>query len=343
MMAFNLGSLSPATLMAVTKKGGESKGVLKVVGGARCDGGGEFPSFLPKEVEKIRDPFARSLAQRIQRLPVKAGFPGHFIMSSCVQPLMQSEGTNPVVLLHCFDSSCLEWCRVYPLLEEAGLEAWAIDVLGWGFSDLAEKLPPCNAVSKRYHLYQLWKSHIKRPMILVGPSLGSSVAIDFTANYPEAVEKLVLINPSVYEEGTGNLAKLPKVIAYAAVSLLKTFPLRFYANVLAFNNISLSRGLDWTNVGRLHCHMPWWKDATANFMGSGGYNVISQINQVKRKTLIICGEDDKIVSKKLTLRLYCELLNATLRVVPNSGHLPHVEKPKCVAKLIADFAQGHII
>lgn len=34
-------------------------------------GGSGFPSFLPKEVENIKDPFARNLAQRIVRLPVK--------------------------------------------------------------------------------------------------------------------------------------------------------------------------------------------------------------------------------------------------------------------------------
>jgi len=41
-------------------------------------------------------------------------------------------------LVCCFalHSSCLEWRCTYPLLEEAGLEAWAVDVLGWGFSDL---------------------------------------------------------------------------------------------------------------------------------------------------------------------------------------------------------------
>jgi hypothetical protein len=35
------------------------------------------------------------------------------------------------------------------------------------------------------------------------------------------VEKLVLINASVYAEGTGNLAKLPKIVAYALVSFHK--------------------------------------------------------------------------------------------------------------------------
>jgi hypothetical protein len=33
-------------------------------------------------------------------------------------------------------SSCLEWRYGYPLLEESGFETWAIDILGWGFSDL---------------------------------------------------------------------------------------------------------------------------------------------------------------------------------------------------------------
>ncbi|OIW16805.1 hypothetical protein TanjilG_01370 [Lupinus angustifolius] len=171
-------------------------------------------------------------------------------MSSCVKPLMQGK-ESPVVLLHGFDSSCLEWRYAYPLLEESGFETWAVDILGWGFSDL-EKLPPCDVVSKRNHFYQFWKSYIKRPMILVGPSLGSAVAIDFAVNYPEAVEKLVLIDASVYAEGTGNLATLPRAVAYAG-------------------------------VGRLHCLMPWWDDATVDFMTSGGYNVVSLIGKISMR------------------------------------------------------------
>lgn len=309
--------------------------------GTACEGnsgcGSEFPSFLPKEVYKIKDPFARNLAQRIVRLPVQIGSSEkNCIMSSCVKPVIQSK-TNPVVLLHCFDSSCLEWRGTYPLLEEAGLEAWAVDILGWGFSDL-ERLPPCDAASKRYHLYQFWKSHIKRPMIIVGPSLGASVAIDFVVHFPEAVEKLILINPSVYAEGTGHLTKLPKIVASAGVSLLRSIPLRLYANLVAFNHMSLPTTFDWTNVGRLHCLQPWWKDATIDFMISGGYNVISQIKQVKQKALIICGENDRIVSNKLTMRLHCELQNRIMRHMSDCGHLPHVEKPNSVAKLISDFA-----
>lgn len=37
--------------------------------GVLCAGDG-FPPFLPKEVENIKDPYARKLATRIERLPV---------------------------------------------------------------------------------------------------------------------------------------------------------------------------------------------------------------------------------------------------------------------------------
>ncbi|CAI0463121.1 unnamed protein product [Linum tenue] len=237
-----------------------------------------FPAFLPKEVENIKDPSARKLASRIQRLQVTVGSSGDCIMSSCVKPLSSTQSTpttSPLVLLHGFDSSCLEWRYTLPRLEEAGLEAWAVDVLGWGFSDL-EKLPPCNVQTKREHLYQ--------------------------------VEKLVLIDASVYVEGTGSMATLPKAVAYAG-------------------------------IGRLHCMYDWWADATVNFMSSGGYDVACLIPKINQKTLIIWGEDDKIISSKLGVRLHCELPNAIIRQIPNCGHIPHVEKPDSVARLIKEFVQ----
>ncbi|XP_022876963.1 uncharacterized protein LOC111395194 isoform X1 [Olea europaea var. sylvestris] len=298
----------------------------------------EFPSFLPKEVENIKDSFARTLSSRIERLPVHVSFSKNCIMSSCVKP-KTSDNTDPLVLLHGFDSSCLEWRYMFPLLEEAGLETWAVDILGWGFSDL-EKVRSFNVTSKREHLYQFWKSYIKRPMTLVGPSLGAAVAIDFVVNYPEAVDKLVFIDASVYGEGTGNLTKLPKAVAYTGAYVLKSILLRLYATSLAFNSIPFSTSLDWTNIGRLHCLLPWWEDATVDFMISGGYNVSGDIKHVKQKTLIIWGQNDQIIDSKLGVRLHCELPNAIIREIPDCGHIPHVEKPAEVLKLVKEFIQA---
>ena len=38
-------------------------------------------------------------------------------------------------------------------------------------------------------------------------------------------------------------------------------------------------------------------------------------------------------------RLHCELPNATIRRIPDCGHLPHVERSNSVTKLIVDFVQ----
>lgn len=41
-------------------------------------------------------------------------------------------------------------------------------------------------------------------------------------------------------------------------------------------------------------------------------------------------------------KLLCELANAVFREVPDSGHLPHVENPKHIVKLISEFASGKL-
>ncbi|WZZ53806.1 hypothetical protein YC2023_053913 [Brassica napus] len=47
--------------------------------------------------------------------------------------------------------------------------------------------------------------------------------------------------------------------------------------------------------------MPWWEDAMVNFMISGGYNVASHIKLINHKTLVVCSENDQIVSNQLSV------------------------------------------
>jgi pimeloyl-ACP methyl ester carboxylesterase len=111
------------------------------------------------------------------------------------------------------------------------------------------------------------------------------------------IAKLVLVNAQAYTEGVGEMATLPKLLAYIGVSVLKSVPVRFYANTLIFTGATYSFLLDAMRVGRLHTLMPGWADATVSFMLSGGYNVAASISQVQQETLVIWGEQDKIVSR----------------------------------------------
>jgi len=84
-------------------------------------------------------------------------------------------------------------------------------------------------------------------MVLVGPSLGAAVAIDFSINYPEAVSKLIFIGASVYSEGPKDMTRMPKFVSYAGVFILKSLPLRFLATRLAFNKTP-NEFFDWVQV-----------------------------------------------------------------------------------------------
>ncbi|MFM6472321.1 MAG: alpha/beta fold hydrolase, partial [Dolichospermum sp.] len=94
------------------------------------------------------------------------------------------QGGTPILLIHGFDSSVLEYRQILPLLAENN-QVWAVDLLGFGFTD---RLPGItySPESIKTHLFCFWQTLINRPVILVGASMGGATAIDFTLTYPEA-------------------------------------------------------------------------------------------------------------------------------------------------------------
>ncbi|KAF6143304.1 hypothetical protein GIB67_039087 [Kingdonia uniflora] len=106
------------------------------------------------------------------------------------------------------------------------------------------KLPSCDVTSRHEHLYQ--------------------------------VSKMVLIDASFYIEGTGKLSTLPRAVAYAGVSVslpglvFICYLEKWQGTPLKYPICSIDEHMiDWTNVDRLHCLLPWWEDATINFMAAG--------------------------------------------------------------------------
>ena len=77
-----------------------------------------FPSFLPDEILQVKDPAALAMASQLRRLPVQLGpeFADKPVETSCAGPGPSSSEQPPFLLIHGFDSSCLEWRRLLPLL-----------------------------------------------------------------------------------------------------------------------------------------------------------------------------------------------------------------------------------
>ena len=67
---------------------------------------------------------------------------------------------------------------------------------GWGFTEMPKNVS-YTPEAKRKVLYSFWKQYIGTPIVLVGGSIGGAFAIDFALEHPDAVDKLVLVDPQV--------------------------------------------------------------------------------------------------------------------------------------------------
>ena len=220
-----------------------------------------------------------------------------------------AEGVPPVVLLHGFDSSCLEFRRLLPELEAVGVEAYALDIFGWGFADTANA-KGVGVDAKRAHLLAFQQSVLQgRPMTLVAVSLGAAVVVDFYAAHPEAVASTVLVDPQCMIDGT---PPVPERFASAGIKVLGSWPLRSVANQMAYYDTDTLATDDAIRVGLLHCMRDRWEDDSIAWLLGGGYSVSSKVQKLSAlpSCLILWGRQDEIIPPADFLPKFVEALPA---------------------------------
>jgi len=120
----------------------------------------------------------------------------HFLRSGSTQNI-------PVVLLHGMKFKAATWEELGTLkrIADAGFQAIAVDIPGFGNS------PACS-VEQTTVLQHLLKKIGLEKVILVGPSMGGRIAMEFTISNPDMVCGLVLVGPVGVEE---NKEQLPSI------------------------------------------------------------------------------------------------------------------------------------
>lgn len=310
------------------------------------DGG--FPqSFLPAEISEIEDKDCIAMAKRLVRkeVTVPRDVSASPIATSFAGSKPENPTTNPIVMLHGFDSSSLEFRRLLPKLEAGGAEVYALDVLGWGFTERDGGVCDFGATGKREHLRAFLEQVVGAKngnrAILVGASLGGCIAIDFSLQYPDLVEKLVLLDPQGYVEGAP-MGGQPRFLQDFGCWILQSEPLRMFANKIAYSDPDTFGTPDAMRIGRLHVlSPPGWTDAMVNYMDSGGYTLASSVNKISHSTLILWGKQDKILDPKLYAERFVEDIGrdkARLEFLDNCGHVPHLEQSQETADRILEFA-----
>jgi pimeloyl-ACP methyl ester carboxylesterase len=228
----------------------------------------------------------------------------------------------PILLLHGFDSSALEFRRIAPLLAEER-DVYAIDILGWGFID-QEGVQSFSPQAKMEHLRCFIRQVIgNQKCVAVGASLGGALAINLAAESPELVDRVVLIDAQGFIDGKGP-ADIPDFLANFGVGVLKSWPLRMYANILAYFDTRTFATWEAMMVGRLHCFNPTWQRASVDFLKSGGFVTSPLVPRVKQPTLVLWGANDKILEPDTVQKFKDTLPLNQVRVIDNCGHVPHL-------------------
>lgn len=293
-----------------------------------------LPKVIQEEAERLTEETSLKLFQLIKSEDITTSLISESISTTYVR---QGEGGVPILLLHGFDSSLLEFRRLLPWLASQN-ETWAIDLLGFGFTERKSNLE-INPVNIKTHLYYFWKTLIQKPVILVGASMGGATAVDFTLTYPQCVEKLVLIDSA----GLANPPIAGKFMFPPFDCLLTEFlrnrNVRQSISKASYYDKSFAN-LDANNCASLHLNCTNWSQGLISFTRSGGYgNFKDKLSFVEQNTLILWGKQDKILGIKDAEKFRQLIPRSELIWVENCGHVPHLEQAQSTASNILSFGK----
>ena len=248
-----------------------------------------------------------------------------------------------VILIHGFTASTLVWSEVLVPVAESGFHVIAVDLPGFGFSGKPRNGEYTIEWHARIIIGLMDQLGIERAT-LVGNSYGGAIAAICALDYPERVERLVMVgavsNDEVKKRPLLRLGRAPVVGDLISPLLLD---LRWLVrNRMRRNRVSLReindkrfeahhRHLRTSGTQRAALHMlRRWR----------AERIRRDAHLIKQPTLLIWGEQDAEIPLEEGKHLHREIPNARLIVFHNCGHLPQEEYPEEFVELLTKFVNS---
>lgn len=231
----------------------------------------------------------------------------------------------PLLLVHGIGGDADEWAFCFEPLSRSH-RVIAIDLLGFGRSDkpVIEYTIAGFAESLEAFLRGL---KIERAAV-VGESLGGWIASAFTLKCPGIVDRLILVDAAGV---WGDITGLPiDVRVSTRAHLREVFRLLFHDKGLASDllidmayELHLERGDGYTIDSVLR--------------NSPRERLDAVISNLKAPTLIVWGEQDEMIPLSVGINLHELITGSTLKMIPQCGHLPALEKPAEFVRCVLEF------
>jgi len=282
-------------------------------------------NYLNKVKETILDPLGKDISHDVNWIKLNNNW------GNAKFPVVIGGDGDPLLLLHGFDSSFLEFRRIYPLIRKH-FKLIIPDLLGFGFSP---RLYPnqYNSNSIIDNLIDLLKIlNLKKKIKIVGASMGGSVALTLSNKISSNIERQLLLSPAgLFEKPK----KIPRPFNQLGAAFLGLPVVRKNLCRQAFAYPNNSVGTKEEQIASLHLGCYGWRNSLASFANSGGFGgTYKYIQNIPTKA--ICGENDRILGSKELNRIK-SIKNFNSLILKNCGHLPHLDLPELTGKIINDF------
>jgi pimeloyl-ACP methyl ester carboxylesterase len=270
--------------------------------------------------------------------------------------LAETPGTHnetPLLLLHGAGSSLEQWRENLSAFAQQR-PVYALDLLGFGGSQKV-------AIALNTDLWvaqvaAFWQTYLRRPMILMGHSLGASVALQATTSHPEQIERLVMLTlPAARQEIGGKVAKMGAVVEGWFASPLLMRPLfklvsrpglirsvltKLYRDPARVDQSLVDgfvRPTQERGAARTFCY--WVKSRTSDDFSLTTRDLIPL---VQVPALLLWGQGDRVIP--IAWGQYVNTLSAQLTFVEleNAGHFFYDENADELHDLIDQWLAGRL-
>ena len=253
-------------------------------------------------------------------------------------PLALVAPKPPLVLIHGLMGSSMDFEHVQPALA-ADRTVIAIDLIGFGLSDKSTALNYSKRFMAETIAGLMCQLGFERYDVL-GHSMGGEVALNLALHHAEQVNRLILLDSAGLtadgapgENSQGRQTRLPHWLIE-----------------VVFKNVLLEKAVFKTCLYNPDPFMPLAfeklyyfvqqipAETLAKFIAdSDSGSVAGRLSEIRQKTRIIWGEQDRIIPISQGQALAAAIPGSQLQVIGQCGHLPYLEKPEELVRLVKDF------
>ncbi|MBN7768370.1 alpha/beta fold hydrolase [Marinobacter daepoensis] len=251
-------------------------------------------------------------------------------------------GTEVVVMLHGSGPGASGWAnfnRNIQPLTDAGYRVILLDCPGWSKSDTV-----LNTGSRSHLNARVLKGLIDalglEKVHIIGNSMGGHSTVAFTLDYPEHVDKIILMGGGT---GGGSLFTPMPAEGIKRIGKLYREPtmdnLRDMMDIFVYDTSHLTEALFQTRLNNMLAR----RDHLDNFVKSLTANprqfpdVGHRLSEITNETLIVWGRDDRFVPMDIGLRLLNGIPRSELHIFNRCGHWVQWEYADKFNRMVLDF------